>query len=263
MIYALDNKKYIAGNREPKQTSLSILKLQKLQLEDSFIYRTNFIDNDALFWVISGCIEYENKKIESGNVIYVSKYSGFSFCATKPTELFEIVFNYSEKIPLTSNKFQIIKVPLDTQGLFIEMHRNNSFSDNLPGVNEGLLLNIINTLNILCISCTVGLNLYCRCSEWIEQNALYPITAECAAEAMGCTVAHLNRTVKKHSSKCLSEIIEEARIEVIKKFVKYSNNSTQEIACKLGFGTSELLRKFFKYHTGISLNEYKKQCYKM
>lgn len=258
MIYALDNKKFIAGKREPNQTSLSILKLQKLRLENSFIYRTNFIDNDALFFVSSGCIEYENQKIESGNVVYVSKYSGFTFLTTKPAELFEIVFNYSEKILLTSNKFQIIKAPLDTQELFVQMYRNNFFSNNLPGVNEGLLLSIINTLNILCNSCSLELSLYRRCSEWIEQNALCPLTAEYVAEVMGCTVAHLNRTVKKYSGKCLSQVIADARITSIKKFVKYSDNSTQEIAFKLGFGTSELLRKFFKYHTGVSLNEYKK-----
>lgn len=263
MIYALDDRKFIAGKREPKQTSISILKLQKLELEKNFIYRSNFTDNDALFLVSSGCIEYESKKIESGNIVYVSKYSAFVFFATKNTVLFEISFNYSEKINLTTSKFQIIKAPLDAQELVTQMYRNNSFSNNLPGVNEGLLLSVINTLNILCNSCSGELSLYRRCAEWIEQNASHTITAEYAAEKMNCTVAHLNRTVKKHGGKCLSQMIADARIGAIKKFVKYSSNSTQEIAVKLGFGSSELLRKFFKYHTGISLNEYKKQCYKI
>lgn len=102
MLYIVGNKKYISGEREPKQTSLTILRLQKLHLENSFVYHTNLTENDALFLVSSGSIESENKIIESGNIIYVPKYSGFNFLATKPTELFEIVFKYSEKFILSS-----------------------------------------------------------------------------------------------------------------------------------------------------------------
>ena len=257
MLYIIDSKKYTSDGREPARTSLSIIKIKKNHLDSSFVYRSNLIENDALFLISSGSIEFENQKIESGNMIYISKYSAFHFLATNPTEMLEIVFNYSGKF-LSSKKSRIIKAPLDTQELFHQIYRNNSFCNNLPGVNEGLLLNILNTLNILCNSYSVELNLYRRCHEWIEQNASYPITAEYAAEAMNCTVAHLNRTVKKYSGKCLSEMIIEARISAIKQFIKFSNSSTQDIALKLGFDSSELLRKFFKYHTGVSLKDYKK-----
>ncbi len=261
MIYTVDNKKYTFGEREPRQTSLTILKLQKLLLETSFVYHTNLTENDALLLVSSGSIESENKIIESGNIIYVPKYSGFNFLATKPTELFEIVFNYSEKFILSSKKSYVIKAPLDTQELFNQIYHNHSFYDNLPGVNEGLLLSILNTLNILYNSYSAEFSLYQKCHEWIEQHAFRPITAEYTAEAMGCTVAHLNRTVKKYSNKCLSVMIAEARISAIKQFVKFSNSSSQDIAQKLGFESAELLRKFFKYHTGVSLKEYKKQYF--
>lgn len=260
MIYIIDNKKYTFGKREPRQTSLTIIKSQKLNLENSFVYHTHLIENDVLFLISSGSIEFENKIIESGNIVYVSKYSEFNFLATKPTVLFEIVFNYSENLFFSSNKSYIIKAPLDTQEMFNQIHRNHFFCGNLPGVNEGLLLSIFNTLNILCNSYSAELNLYHKCHEWIEQNAHLPITAEYTAEVMGCTVAHLNRTVKKYSNKCLSEMITETRLSAIKQFVKFSDSSTQDIAMKLGFESAELLRKFFKYHTGVSLKEYKKQC---
>lgn len=258
MIYTIDNKKYTLGEREPRKTSLTILRLQKLHLENMFLYHTNLVESDTLFLIFSGSIKSEENILGSGNIIYVSKYSSFKFLATEPTELFEIVFNYSEKLLLSSKKSYIIKAPLDTQELFNQIYRNHSFCGTLPGVNEGLLLNILNTLNILCNSYSVELSLYQKCHEWIEQNAFRPITAEYAAEAMGCTIAHLNRTVKKYSNKCLSKMITEARLSVIKQFVKFSNGSTQDIALKLGFESAELLRKFFKYHTGISLKEYKK-----
>ena len=258
MIYTVDNKKYTFGKREPRQASLTILKSQKLRLENSFVYHTNLIENDALFLISSGSIEFENQIIESGNIVYISKYSGFNFLAIKPAELFEIVFNYSETLFFSSNKSCVIKAPLDTQELFNQIYRNHSFCDNLPGVNEGLLLNILNILNIRYNSYSVELSLYQKCYEWIEQNAYRFISAEYVAEAMGCSVAHLNRTVKKYSNKCLSEMIAEARISAIKQFVKFSDSSTQDMALNLGFESAELLRKFFKYHTGVSLKEYKK-----
>lgn len=260
MIYTIDNQKYTSGEREPRKISLAILKSQKINLEHSFVYHTNLLENDALFLISSGAIEFENKIIESGNIVYTSKYSGFNFFAAKPTELFEIVFEYSENLFFSSNRSYIFKAPLDTRELFHQIHRNHTFCDNLPGVNEGLLLNILNTLNILCNSYSVELSLYQKCHEWIEQNAFRFISAEYVAEAMGCTVAHLNRTVKKYSNKCLSELIIGARLSAIKQFVKFSDRSTQDIAMKLGFESAELLRKFFKYHTGVSLKEYKKQC---
>lgn len=138
------------------------------------------------------------------------------------------------------------------------MYKNQCFCDNLPGVNEGLLLNILNMLSIRYNYYSAELSLYQKCYEWIEQNAYRFISAEYVAEAMGCSVAHLNRTVKKYSNKCLSEMIAEARISAIKQFVKFSDSSTQDMALNLGFESAELLRKFFKYHTGVSLKEYKK-----
>lgn len=95
--------------------SLTIIKSQKLNLENSFVYHTHLIENDVLFLISSGSIEFENKIIESGNIVCVSKYSEFNFLATKPTVLFEIVFNYSENLFFSSNKSYIIKTPLDTQ----------------------------------------------------------------------------------------------------------------------------------------------------
>jgi AraC-like DNA-binding protein len=254
----VDDKKYIHGQREPRQNALTVLRVQKLHFEPSFVFRTNFIENDVLFLISSGGILYKNKTVESGNIIYFPEFSAFHFLAEMPTEILEIRFDYSAKLPFSAEKPYIVKAPLDTQELFNQIYRKHSAYDNLPGVKEGLLLNILNTLNTLYRSYSAELILYQKCYEWIEQNAAGPLTAESTAKAMECSVAHLNRTVKKYSNKCLSELIAEKRLSKIKQFVKYSNNTTQEIAATLGFETAELLRKFFKYHTGISLREYKK-----
>ena len=127
-------------------------------------------------------------------------------------------------------------------------------------MNEGLLLNVLNTLNLLCDSPSAELNLYQNCCQWIEQHIACYITAKTVAEAMNCTVAHLNRVIKKHSGKCLSTNIAERRVSAIKYLIKEQTLTTKEIADRLAFESTELLCKFFKYHTGISIKEYREKA---
>lgn len=255
MIYITENKKYDSNTRETKPTTLSITKIQKLHFEVNSFYRCNILENEALFLVGTGSINFDNRVITDGNLIFIPKFSNYNFKINQQAELFEIIFDYSSPLFKSFKKPNILKASLYIQELFNQMYYNTLHSDNILGVNEGLLLNI---LNILYNSNFSQLSLYQKCYEWIESNSSLPITAENVADAMSCTVAHLNRIVKKASPKCLSELIADARINKIKQLIKFSNLSTITIAEKLGFGSAELLRKFFKYHTGISISEYQK-----
>ena len=156
---------------------------------------------------------------------------------------------------LFKENIRIFKAPLETIEYINKIYYNRFYINTLSGVNEALLLNILNILNILCDSYSADLRLYQKFCELLESSGY--ITAEQASDAVGCTVAHLNRTIKKYSNKCLSTVISEKTISKIKMLIKYSDYSTKEIALALGFGSPELLRKFFKYHTGMSLKDYR------
>ena len=257
MIQITDSSKYIHGNRDPRQVSLRISQCQKHHLEKDSALRSILNKTHTLFMILSGSLYFCNHKIEKGTFIYISKYSHYEFITTKSADAIEISFDYSDNIPLFNKPFQIVKAPLDIQDCMNKIYFNDYFYNCLPGVKEGLLLVILNTLNSLCDTHSDELKRYQKCCEWIDLHAKSYITAEDTASAMHCTVAHLNRIVKKHSGKCLSELIIERRISEIKQLCKREDLDTTQIAAQLDFSSPELLRKFFKYHTGVSFKSYR------
>ena len=101
------------------------------------------------------------------------------------------------------------------------------------------------------------LALYRQACDWIEKNAERAITSQEVAIAIGCSRAYLNRVVKAACGECLSDVIAQYRLERIKNFCDSGGISVSEIAHRLGFYSTELLCKFFKYHEGVSINKYK------
>lgn len=257
MIYTIDgNKNYGIGKRETEQFSLNIVDIKEYHFESGNIFHSNVISNKTLLFVTSGSIAINNNEIKKGNIVYIPKYSHYECSSVTSATVIEILFEYSnDHLLLFKENIRIFKAPLETIEYINKIYYNRFYINILSGVNEALLLNILNMLNILCDSYSGNLGLYQKFCEWLESSDC--ITAEQASVAMGCSVAHLNRTVKKYSNKCLSTIISKKMISKIEMLIKYSNYSTKEIALTLGFGSSELLRKFFKYHTGMTLKDYK------
>ena len=99
--------------------------------------------------------------------------------------------------------------------------------------------------------------LYRQACDWIEKNAERAITSQEVAIVIGCSRAYLNRVVTAACGECLSDVIAQYRLERIKNFCDSGGISVSEIAHRLGFYSTELLCKFFKYHEGVSINKYK------
>lgn len=257
MIYTVDDNKYYSlGKREVERVSLSIIQIKEHRLDDGNFFSSKVTQSKALFLVTSGSIIINDTEIKKGSVVYISKFTNYKFSAAEPAHIIEILFDYSDDyLPLFRENFRILEAPLEIIEYINRIYYNKFYINTLTGVNEALMLNVLNMLNILCDSYSAELGLYQEFCKWLESSN--NITAEQAADAMGCSVAHLNRTVKKYSGKCLSAVISERKILEIKMLIQYSNSSTKEITRKLGFESPELLRKFFKYHTGISLKDYK------
>ena len=257
MIYMMDKDKYRYGERNEKQISLDVIKVHKHHLGVGDVHSLPLSEHYILFLIVSGSVLSGSHRVGTGNIISVSRFTKFELRACEATDIICIIFDYSGNIELFNEKTRVMQAPYDVREWVKKIYDNTFFCNLLDGVNDGLLLNALSTLNILCNSNAVELNLYQKCRKWIEQNSEKCITAENAAEAMSCSVAHLNRTVKKHSGKCLCTIMAEERVYRIKQLVNNSELSTKSIAHKLDFESVELLRKFFKYHTGMSLKDYR------
>lgn len=63
--------------------------------------------------------------------------------------------------------------------------------------------------------------------------------------------------IRSVGGECLSDKIIQFRIAKIKQVCSVEDLSIADIANKLDFYSSELLCKFFKYHTGMSITEYR------
>lgn len=260
MLYVLKkNTDYSSLERDAQKSTIDILDIQKHHLHKDSIYRIAFQETHSFFLVISGTILLNQTKIPQNAVLFISKFSQHKLIATETTTMIEIAFRYSEDIPLLEKKSLIINAPADIREFFQKIYTNSLFRNNLAGVNEGLLLNIIDSLNLMHNSRPAELTLYQKCCDWIDNNSTRNITASDAAVAMSCDIAYLNRTIKKYSGKCLSSLINERKIAEIKYLLRSSNYSTAEIALKLNFASTELLRKFFQYHTGQSIKDFRKK----
>ena len=240
MIYTISHRIYSSESRRPGQTAVTVLSCKRLRLR-------------------AGEMSGEDK-VGRGNILSLCKFSSGRLTAEVDSELTEIAYEYSDSMVLFDLPLRIIRATQELQAYMHRIYLNSFYSGCLPGVNEGLLVNILNMLNLLCGSNTGEINLYQSFCVWLEENMPSCITAEQAANAMDCTVAHLNRIVKKQSGKCLSTVLNERRILAIRQLLQRDGCSTREIAARLGFETPELLRKFYKYHTGTSLSQYREMA---
>ncbi|MBO5454285.1 MAG: helix-turn-helix transcriptional regulator [Clostridia bacterium] len=258
MIYTFnENTKYENGERRVKQISVNVKNCKTYELESDYTHNSAFCENHILILINSGILSINNEEIPEGYIIYISKFSSYSLKCISKASVTEISFEYSDNIPLFNEPLKVLESPIEAKNYMEKIYTAKFFKNSLPGVKEGMLINLLNILNSLCDVHKAELDIFRICREWIEKNAHSYITAQDVANALNYTPAHLNRIVKKHSNKCLSELISEARISKIKQLIRYTKYKTKEIAVKTGFESPELLRKYFKYHTGMSLKNYK------
>lgn len=78
------------------------------------------------------------------------------------------------------------------------------------------------------------------------------------AKALGITLQHFCNTIKKVTGTTALDIISGMIIMDAKAQLKASNMAIKEIAISLGFNNQAFFNKFFKQHTGMTPQEYRK-----
>ncbi len=78
------------------------------------------------------------------------------------------------------------------------------------------------------------------------------------ADKLSVTPQYLSKVTKEKSGKSAIELIENYVIENIKISLLYEDRSLKDIADNFRFGSFDLMNKYFKRKTGISLAEYRK-----
>lgn len=263
MIYTLDpTNKYEALERESERHFLALVSCTKHQFYESCLLRILPSDKHTLICLLSGNIAVEgiDEKIVKNDILLSHNFSRLNLMIERNTEFIKIVFSASAILPILYGQRK--GVPLVTTGNVSQVNKLYQMSNNKKiaiCVKEAVLLDILNDFNEHINASSTELSMHRRACEWIEAHSESAISAQDVADSMNCSRAHLNRVMKLIDGECLSEKIVQYRLEKIKNLCLIENISISEIANKLDFYSTELLCKYFKYHTGISISEYKRK----
>ena len=212
----------------------------------------------TILTVIKGALSTSNgDNIKRGNLLFLPKFSNLVVESEESTEFIQIIFKSSGLKASFPRKPKTLTVEKDIFISIERLYRIFTFHTAIEGVKEAILLDIINGLSKYFSAAYSEVSTYQKICQWIETNSERDITAEDVADALGYSREHLNRIVKSIDGENLSSKIAKYRLENIKALCEAEELSVAEIAEKLGFYSRELLCKYFKYHMGISINNYR------
>ncbi len=263
MLYTIDNaNKYENMERSVEKHFLELLSCKKHQFGEDYLWRVSPSDKYELFCVLSGGIRIrgEEKSLGKGAVALVRSCSRYDIDVEGGSVIVRIAFFASAILPILARSKD--SPFFSASGSFPQINKLRQMSNNrntVTGVKEAVLLDLLNDLNEYARASQSELLLYQRACEWIEAHSDKAISARDVATALGCSRAHLGRTIKLIGGDTLGERIAACRVARIKNMCRIEKAAVSEIASRLGFYSSELLCKFFKYHTGISISEYAKK----
>ena len=79
------------------------------------------------------------------------------------------------------------------------------------------------------------------------------------ADLMFISPKHLNSLCKKGLNKTVTNLIHERNLIEAKRLLLFTDNSVAEIAFELGFADKSYFMKFFKKHTKLTADMFRKQ----
>lgn len=139
--------------------------------------------------------------------------------------------------------------------LFKELLHYSSLPECPPFVKNSVLLHLLCTGIFLAES--PKSRLATEVYEWTRINAGGHLTVEDVARQFDYHPEHLSRMIRKEYGLGLKGLIDRFLLTKIKELLCNTNLFIKEIASQTGFSDSSACIKFFRYHEGISPNQYR------
>ena len=262
MIYTLNSaNQYEELERKSQQQFLEFVSCTKHLFYENYLWKITPSDKHTLICMLSGNmrIKQTNREIVRNDILLSPHFLRLDLEIERSAQFIKIVFGASSIMPIL--KYPYEGAPFVTSGNFPQVNKLYQMSNNkksVVGIKEVILFDLLNDFNEHVNASAAELSIYKRACEWMEAHSDSSISAQDVAVALNCTRAHLNRVMKLIDGECLSNKIVRHRLERIKNMCRIESTSISEIADRLGFYSAELLCKFFKYHTGMSISEYRK-----
>ena len=251
-------RNYDLPDRSVERYTVNFFYCTKHRAEETSSCFTGTAGSYCLIYLLSGEMGIGSESVKKGDMIFFAKLSH------RPVEVYEgcewlcVMFDYSHSMPmLHKREYCLIHASTQMRELVESLYVSASYRATMPGVREAMLLVILNEANRMTRSEAKSIALYGEACEWIEKHATRAISVEEVAHAMGYTREHLNRIFRTAGGQSVGSFIAKARLWEIEQLCRVKELPSAEIAKRLDFASAELLCKFFRYHKGMSLHQYR------
>ncbi len=248
-------------DRYMQHYSLQLTSCNKIHINESFVH--GMLHGDFLMFFTEGNATVEvaelRRKVAADSFVMIKKNLNFVIESTEGCTVIILELDQKYPIPyLEKDKICVfVNIP-EIKNDFQRIYDAHIFRKPIPGFFEA---SIILLLDKIARYGEGGKNqiLFKKCCEYIDQNAERTITAKEIADNIGCSYEHLCRVVRKCSDKTVNSLIGECRIQRIMSLCANTELSAEDIASRLDFGSAELMHKYFRYHSGEALSDYRKR----
>ena len=133
-----------------------------------------------------------------------------------------------------------------------------SLSDHRYAYGEALLLTLLEHLGRAGREKDHPQKLYRHALAYIRRHDADPPTSALIAFGTHYSPDHLSRLLKDSHGLSLSSLIKRERLEILKNYLRFTSYTAEHVAKVLAFPSSAAMLAFFKYHTDMTPNEYRK-----
>ena len=261
MIYTVNELEKF--NKNNPLYTLSFYYCKRLLIEEGAAYRSVVSDRYKMIYVLSGKARVTTKErsylLGENDCFMAAKFNEFTLGECKNTKVYLLSFSYDAPLPFFEEcRFRLLEKADSLRFLLDDLCETSMLSHSLYGGPDATVLLLLQKVAQLSLGDRNQLALYQKCYDYIENHAHEGITTESVAASLGYSKDHLGRVIKACSGKSLKALIDFVRTRKLKELAK-TRYSTEELAGRLGFGSAELLRKFFRYQTGQNLSDYIRQ----
>ena len=98
-----------------------------------------------------------------------------------------------------------------------------------------------------------------KCIDYIYENPSANLSVKALAETMNLNATYLSRLFRKEVGISLKQFVKEARVDIAKNLLRYSNLSYLVISVSLGFSSQSSFIAVFKEITGVTPKVYREK----
>ena len=258
-----------------------VMDIAKIELAHEFVldreHSCEYPNGRGMYGIvhcICGVAEYlfdsgERLVVEKGDTLLLSPLTAYSIFTKKEFNHFTVNFRIHQK----SSRLDILNAPYcllkgtNAEQFIIHLNKLTKSWNQKSNGYEMLSISHLYALIALfyfeykntCIPYDPSIRLQAA-KIYIEQNFKLPITLDTLAKSCDMSITNFRREWQKTYNMTPIQYRDEIKLSYAKEYLISGLYSVSEVATRCGFENTGYFIKFFKKHTGITPNKFKKQA---